>query len=130
MAANTLITLSGVQLAYGHHPLLDHADFTIQPGERIGLIGRNGAGKSSLLKVLDGRTAPDDGEIMRSSGLRIATVEQEPELDGHSAVLEALCGNYAETEDWQRPARAGALIEQLGLAPDLPIEGLSGGMRK
>lgn len=130
MAAPTLITLSGVQLAYGHHPLLDHADFTIQPGERIGLIGRNGAGKSSLLKVLDGRTAPDDGEIMRSSGLRIATVEQEPELDGHSAVLEALCGNYAETEDWQRPARAGALIEQLGLAPDLPIEGLSGGMRK
>lgn len=130
MAAPTLITLSGVQLAYGHHPLLDHADFTIQPGERIGLIGRNGAGKSSLLKVLDGRTAPDDGEIMRSSGLRIATVEQEPELDGHSTVLEALCGNYAETEDWQRPARAGALIEQLGLAPDLPIEGLSGGMRK
>ncbi|NYT81245.1 ATP-binding cassette domain-containing protein [Alcaligenaceae bacterium] len=130
MAAPTLITLSGVQLAYGHHPLLDHADFTIQPGERIGLIGRNGAGKSSLLKVIDGRTAPDDGEIMRSSGLRIATVEQEPELDGHSAVLEALCGNYAETEDWQRPARAGALIEQLGLAPDLPIEGLSGGMRK
>ncbi|MBB5213898.1 ATP-binding cassette domain-containing protein [Parapusillimonas granuli] len=130
MAAPTLITLSGVQLAYGHHPLLDHADFTIQSGERIGLIGRNGAGKSSLLKILDGRTLPDDGEIMRSGGLKIATVEQEPELDAESTVLDALCGDYAETEDWQRPARANALIEQLNLAPDALIEGLSGGTRK
>src|SRR3546814_20893909 len=55
MASATLITLTSVQLAYGHHALLDHADFTIQAGERIGLIGRNGAGKSSLLRLLDGR---------------------------------------------------------------------------
>ncbi|PTN46430.1 hypothetical protein DAI43_31410, partial [Achromobacter xylosoxidans] len=48
MALATLITLTDIQLAYGHHPLLDHADFAIQAGERIGLIGRNGAGKSSL----------------------------------------------------------------------------------
>ena len=47
MALATLITLTDIQLAYGHHPLLDHADFAIQAGERIGLIGRNGAGKSS-----------------------------------------------------------------------------------
>jgi ATP-binding cassette subfamily F protein uup len=60
MALATLITLTDVQLAYGHHPLLDHADFAIQAGERIGLIGRNGAGKSSLLRLLDGRTQPDD----------------------------------------------------------------------
>ena len=52
MALETLITLTDVQLAYGHHPLLDHADFAIQGGERIGLVGRNGAGKSSLLRLL------------------------------------------------------------------------------
>ena len=79
MALATLITLTDIQLAYGHHPLLDHADFAIQAGERIGLIGRNGAGKSSLLRLLDGRTVPDDGDIARTSGLRVATVEQEPE---------------------------------------------------
>jgi len=128
--AVSLITLTGVQLAFGHHPLLDGADFTIQQGDRIGLIGRNGAGKSSLLKILDGRIEPDDGEVMRMSGLTVATVEQEPELDASSTVLETLCGDYIEREDWQRPAVAGALIDQLGLQPDAPIAGLSGGTRK
>src|SRR5690606_19873796 len=130
MAANTLITLTDVQLAYGHHPLLDHADFAIQPGERIGLIGRNGAGKSSLLKLLDGRTSPDDGEIMRLGGLKIATVEQEPELDESLTVFDTLCGDITESEDWQRPSRVNALIEQLGLSADALVAGLSGGTRK
>ena len=130
MAANTLITLSNVQLAYGHHPLLDHADFAVQPGERIGLIGRNGAGKSSLLKLLDGRTVPDDGEIMRLGGLKIATVEQEPDLDESLTVFDTLCGDITESEDWQRPSRVNALIEQLGLSAEALIAGLSGGTRK
>lgn len=129
MAVN-LITLTNVQLAYGHHPLLDHTDLSIQSGERIGLIGRNGAGKSSLLKVLDGRTAPDDGEVMRMGGLRVATVEQEPELDESSTVFDVLCGDINETEDWARPARVQALIDELGLNADAPIAGLSGGTRK
>ncbi len=130
MAANTLITLSGVQLAFGHHPLLDHADFAIQPGERIGLIGRNGAGKSSLLKILDGRISPDDGDIMRLGGLKIATVEQEPDLDESLTVFDSLCGDITESEDWQRPSRVNSLIEQLGLSADAVIQGLSGGTRK
>jgi len=128
--AVSLITLSGAQLAFGHHALLDGADFTIQQGDRIGLIGRNGAGKSSLLKILDGRIDPDDGEVMRMSGLTVATVEQEPELDESATVMETLCGDYVEREDWQRPAIAGALIDQLGLQGDTAIAGLSGGMRK
>jgi len=130
MAATTLITLTNVQLAYGHHPLLDHADFAIQPGERIGLIGRNGAGKSTLLKVLDGRTVPDDGDIMRLGGLKVSTVEQEPLLDDAMTVFDTLCGDVTETEDWQRPSRVNALIDQLGLPADALIEGLSGGTRK
>ena len=130
MAATTLITLSDVQLAYGHHPLLDHAELTVQTGERIGLIGRNGAGKSSLLRLLDGRSAPDDGEVMRLGGLKVSTVEQEPELEPDLTVLESLCGNLSESEDWQRPSRAQALIEQLGLDADEKTASLSGGMRK
>lgn len=125
-----LITLTNLQLAFGHHPLLDHADLAVQPGERIGLIGRNGAGKSSLLKILDERIQPDDGEVMRLSGLKTATVEQEPELDESLTVFEVLCGDINESEDWSRPARVQSLIDELGLTADAPIAGLSGGTRK
>ncbi len=128
--SDTLLSLAQAQLAYGHHPLLDHADLSLQAGERVGLIGRNGAGKSSLLRVLDGRTQLDDGEIRRQGGLRIATVEQEPELPDDLSVIDFLCADMLASEDWQRPARAGALIDALGLSPALRIGGLSGGMRK
>lgn len=130
MAITPLVTLTRLQLAYGHHPLLDNADLTITTSERIGLIGRNGAGKSSLLKLIDGRSTPDDGEIMRVGGLKIATVEQEPDLPPDLTVLDVLCGNFIEQEDWSRPARAQALIDELGLDPNALIEGLSGGTRK
>ncbi|WP_066458250.1 ABC-F family ATP-binding cassette domain-containing protein [Castellaniella caeni] len=128
--SDTLLALSQAQLAYGHHPLLDHADLALLQGERIGLIGRNGAGKSSLLRVLDGRTQLDDGEIRRQSGLRVATVEQEPSLPEDQTVLEVLSGDWLAAEDWARSARASALIDALGLAPDALIQGLSGGTRK
>ncbi|MDQ8033047.1 ABC transporter ATP-binding protein [Bordetella genomosp. 1] len=130
MALNTLISLTDVQLAFGHHPLLDHADFAIQEGERIGLIGRNGAGKSSLLRLLDGRTQPDDGDIARMSGLRVVTVEQEPVLDDTLTVYDTVCEPDAHPEDWQRPSRVRAALEKLGLPGDALIAGLSGGTRK
>ena len=130
MALATLITLTDIQLAYGHHPLLDHADFAIQAGERIGLIGRNGAGKSSLLRLLDGLTVPDDGDIARTSGLRVATVEQEPELDENATVFDVVCNVDGDHEDWQRPSRVRAVLEKLGLPADAQIAGLSGGTRK
>ncbi|MFA7438504.1 ATP-binding cassette domain-containing protein [Castellaniella sp.] len=127
---DTVLALSKAQLAYGHHPLLDQADLQLQSGERVGLIGRNGAGKSSLLRVLEGRTALDDGEIRRSPGLRIARVDQEPELPETSTVASYLAGDVLASEDWSRPARADQLIETLGLAADHPLSGLSGGQRK
>jgi ATP-binding cassette subfamily F protein uup len=72
-----LLTLDAVSLAYGHVPLFDGADLRIEPGERIALIGRNGSGKSSLLKVVSGETPPDGGVIWRTPGLRVARLEQD-----------------------------------------------------
>src|SRR3546814_16716982 len=80
MAATTLITLSNTQLAYGHHPLLDHSDLAIGPNERIGLIGRNGSGKSSLLRILAGRPTPDDGTVIRLCRLQLPKDEKDPAL--------------------------------------------------
>ena len=125
-----LISLTDAQLAFGHHALLDHADLAIQSNERIGLIGRNGAGKSSLLKILDKRIVPDEGQVQSLNGLKVATVEQEPELAAGQSIYEILCGDLNESEDWQRPARVNALIDKLGLDPDAQAESLSGGQRK
>ncbi|MGH8760912.1 MAG: ATP-binding cassette domain-containing protein, partial [Burkholderiales bacterium] len=84
-----IATFENVSLAYGHVPLLDHADLVIEPGSRIGLIGRNGAGKSSLLKILAGLAAPDDGRVWRRPGLCIGFVAQEPVLEPGHTVYEA-----------------------------------------
>src|SRR5450830_447557 len=85
-----LVQLSQVCLAYGHVPLLDHVDLVIEPGERIGLIGRNGTGKSSLLKLIDGVAAADDGKIWRAPELKLASVSQEPVFQSGLSVFEAV----------------------------------------
>ena len=85
-----VITLEKVSLAYGHHPLLAQADFQLDPGERVGLIGRNGGGKSSMLKIIAGVAAPDDGRVWRAPGLNLAYVPQEPQLDSSHTVFEAV----------------------------------------
>ena len=85
-----ILTVSGAQLAYGHVPLLDHADFSLETNERVGLIGRNGAGKSSLLKILAGIERLDDGVLQLQQGLRIAYVAQEPQLDAHATEFDKL----------------------------------------
>ena len=130
MSGQALISLLKVSLSYGHHALLDKADLIIAEGERIGLIGRNGAGKSSLLRLLDGRIEPDDGEIQLKGGLKVITVEQEPDLDPELSILDSITGDYLTTEDWAKPARAQAIIDELGLDPEAKVEGLSGGTRK
>ncbi|KIO48798.1 ATP-binding cassette domain-containing protein [Nitrosospira sp. NpAV] len=83
-----LLTLEKVSLAFGHHTLLDHVDLQLDSGERIGLIGRNGGGKSSLLRILAEENKPDDGRIWRAPALRLAYVPQEPELDSALTVFQ------------------------------------------
>lgn len=84
------ITLDNASLAYGHHALLDHASFQLDAGERVGLIGRNGAGKSSLLKVIAGTSKLDDGTVWRAPSARIVYVPQEPELNKAHTIFEAV----------------------------------------
>ncbi len=85
-----LITLSNIQLAFGHVPLLDHVDFSLQPLERVGLIGRNGAGKSSFLKLLAGTQKPDDGLLQQQQNLRCAYVAQEADFDEAATIFDTV----------------------------------------
>ena len=85
-----LITLIDASLAFGHVALLDHADFALETSERIGLIGRNGTGKSSFLKILAGMEYADDGNMHVQQGVRIAYVAQEPLLESEDTIFESV----------------------------------------
>ncbi len=149
-----LLTLLSAQLAYGHVALLDHADFALEAQERVGLIGRNGTGKSSLLKILAGMEVPDDGSVQRQQGLRMSYVAQEPDLDSGDSILEAVRNGMAdilslidayshgdgdidklhsaiEAQDgWNWEQRLNATLDRLRLDPQALVGTLSGGTRK
>ncbi|VVD96397.1 ATP-binding cassette domain-containing protein [Pandoraea sp. XJJ-1] len=113
-----LYSISGAQLAFGHVALLDNADFSLEAGERVGLIGRNGAGKSSLLKIVAGQMVPDDGLVARQASLNTVYVPQEPEFDPELTVFDAvalglgelhgLLSDYERTVDALADAPEGA----------------------
>ncbi|MCA7085313.1 ATP-binding cassette domain-containing protein [Cupriavidus sp. DB3] len=94
-----LFSISDAQLAFGHVALLDHADFSLEAGERVGLIGRNGSGKSSLLKIVAGLAAPDDGLIARQQGITTAYVPQEPEFAADITVFDAVAQGMGAAHD-------------------------------
>ena len=94
-----LLRLDDIGLAYGHHPLLDHANLSIESGERVCLIGRNGEGKSSLLRIISGAIRPDSGQRVAESGLRIATLDQEVEGRGDETVYEVVASGLARLGD-------------------------------
>ena len=131
-----LLTLRNADLAYGLHPLLDDAALSVQPAERIGLIGRNGTGKSSLLKVIAGLQPLDDGELARSDGLRVVYVEQEPELPAADSVYDSLLlrGGFAalhdERERWRAQARLDEFLQRLQVNAQRAVPSASGGERK
>jgi ATP-binding cassette subfamily F protein uup len=93
-----VISLSSAQLAFGHVALLDHAEFSLEAGERVGLIGRNGTGKSSLLKIISGKFKLDDGLLVQQQGLKIAYVEQEPSFAPEQSVFDAVAAGMGEQQ--------------------------------
>jgi ATP-binding cassette subfamily F protein uup len=128
-----LLTLEQVGLAYGHLPLFEAADLRIEPGERIALIGRNGSGKSSLLKVVSGEQLPDSGTVWRTPGLRIARLDQEVAAEASSRtvraqIAEGLC--HVRHEIWDVEHRIDAVISRLALPGDRAVGELSGGWRR
>lgn len=86
-----IITLDKLHLAFGHHVLLDNISSGIDAGEKIGLIGRNGAGKSSLLKVIAGVIKPDDGRVLIPTGTKVVYVAQEPQLNPENSIFTEIC---------------------------------------
>src|SRR3990167_5834416 len=100
-----LITLLNAQLAFGHVALLDHTDFALEVQERVGLIGRNEIGRSSLLKILAGLEKPDDGTLQIQTGLRVAYVPQEPILDLQSPMFAWANSPAATRSAWHWPRR-------------------------
>ena len=149
-----LITLLDAQLAFGHVPLLDHADFSLESQERVGLIGRNGAGKSSLLKILAGMERPDDGSLQVQGNTRIAYVAQEPLLDAQASVFSAVSAGLAKVvslidayvlgqgdldamqseiealDGWNWEQRVTETLQRLRLDPEAILATLSGGTKK
>ena len=78
-----LVSLDRVSIAFGHLPLLDEAALQVEPRERVAVIGRNGTGKSTLLKVIGGELPPDAGTVWRQPGLRVARLEQDVPLSAN-----------------------------------------------
>jgi len=132
----TLATVLDAELAFGLQPLLDRASLTVQAGDRIGLIGRNGSGKSSLLAAIAGHLELDGGEIRRREGLHVALVEQEPGLAAAPTLRECLAlrggldGLHDERERWRVEARLVEYLHRFGLDEALDPARLSGGERK
>jgi ATP-binding cassette subfamily F protein uup len=91
-----LLTLTNLSLAFGHVPLLDAAELRVEPGERIAIIGRNGAGKSSLLRIVAGELPPDGGKIWREPGLRIARLAQDVPATGDRSVFDEVASGLGE----------------------------------
>ncbi len=151
-----LLTLADAHLAFGHVPLLDGAALALEPGERVALIGRNGAGKSSLLKILAGLEKPDDGILQLQTGLRRVYVAQEPLFDSGSTVFDAVSEGVAEAKElrerferhdpaddmdavqtrleavdgWTWESRVDQALQRLNLDPAAQVEDLSGGTKK
>lgn len=129
-----LLSLRDVSLAFGGPRLLDRVDWQIERGDRICLLGRNGEGKSTLLKLVEGQLEPDEGQVIRQQGLRIARLPQEvPEGRGGSVADEVADG----LQDAGEPHAAGAsdhrveaVISRMGLAPDAAFGSLSSGMKR
>jgi len=129
-----LVALDRVSIAYGHAPLLEQVALQIDARERVSVIGRNGTGKSTLLKIVSGEAAADEGTIWRQPGLRIARLEQDVPLSADRSVFDVVAEGHthhlAEDEAWLREHHVDLVLSRLELPADAIVDTLSGGWRR
>jgi ATP-binding cassette subfamily F protein uup len=131
MPSANLLNLERVSKSYGIRPLLTDVSLGISAGERIGVVGRNGDGKTTLLDVMTGVEEPDAGRVSRQRGLLVGYLRQEDELDDSHTVREAVLGGLSDHE-WAADSRTREVVEVLlaGVTLDRAVAGLSGGERR
>jgi ATP-binding cassette subfamily F protein uup len=129
-----LVTLDRVSMAYGHLPLLDEVAMQIDARERLSVIGRNGTGKSTLLKILSGEIPADRGSVWRQPSLRIARLEQDVPLSAHRSVFDVVAEGHTHhldaDEAWLREHHVELILSRLELPADAIVDTLSGGWRR
>jgi ABC transport system ATP-binding/permease protein len=127
-----LVSIDRVSLAYGHLPLLDGASVQIERKERLCLIGRNGTGKSTLLRIVGGELPPDSGTVWSQPGLRIGRLAQDAPLQDTRRVADVVAEGLKgiDEEDWEREQRVALVLSRLDLPPDERVATLSGGWKR
>lgn len=127
-----ILTLENISKSFENRLLLDSVTGGIDSDDRLGVIGVNGTGKSTLLAIIAGTLEPDEGRVVRSNGLRISFLPQNPEFDNELTVLENVCGAISgKHEYWDTTGEARAMLERFGITEtDRKPDTLSGGQRK
>jgi ABC transport system ATP-binding/permease protein len=126
MARTPLLQLNDVSLTFGGNPVLDGVSLTVQPGERIALVGRNGSGKSTLMKLMAGLHDPDSGLRTIPAGVTAGYMEQDPDLSRFTTLGEFAASNLPEGHDY----RLAVVAEGLKFDPATPVATASGGERR
>jgi ATP-binding cassette subfamily F protein uup len=129
-----LVSLERVSIAFGHLPLLDAALLQIDPKERVAVIGRNGTGKSTLLKIISGEIPADSGSIWRQPALKISRLEQDMPLSSNRTVFDVVAEGHThhldEDEAWLREHHVDLVLSRLQLPAEAIVDTLSGGWRR
>jgi ATP-binding cassette subfamily F protein uup len=127
-----LVTLDRISMAFGHLPLLDRANFRIEPRERVCIIGRNGTGKSTLLQIVSGDLAPQEGAVWREPGLRIGRLAQDALVADDRRVSEVVADGLtrSESESWQSDQQVAKVLSRLEIPADASMRTLSGGWKR
>lgn len=126
-----LINIENVTKAYTERKLLDGASFSLQDGEKVGIIGINGTGKSTLLKIIAGIEEPDEGSVVRANHIVVRYLPQNPVFDGNMTILEAVLSGADVSDSWTVESDAKSLLTKLGITDFTQKVGeLSGGQRK